>query len=305
MTRQEILGALLGALLIGTPGGTAAGQTPRPRPPERPILIAHEIIRTGALERGLVTTLATMMRDDGVLVWPGMPVVTTSPRISSALEAQGYPLGLTFQLQPLGLRVAIDSSMVLAFGVAYWAEPDSVRGSLGRYMMAWHRRPDGWSLGAFGLMEMPTFPAVTLPDSLVPGVGEALLEVGDADASAFVMADLAFADSASRSSAAIAFGSWAAPSAVMFGPAGVLLRGPEAIAEALRSMDGSGWSWRPVATGASDDGSLGWTAGEAGIAIPGAGGGPGRLLKSTYLTFWERRPDGSVRFIVDGGNIHP
>ncbi len=292
---------LVGALIAPWPSITAQ----RPRPPERPALIAHEIIRAGVLERGLAAALEPMLRDDATLLWPGLPVVTGKARVTEALAAQQYPAGLRFQLQPLGVDRAADSSMVLIYGVAYVGMPDSSRGDLGRYIMAWHRRPNGWSLGVFGLVEMPGFPPGVLPDSLSPRGPESILTVGDGDPRPFVMADLAFADSAGRSSAADAFRHWAAPDAVTFATGGVLVRGPEAIADALRGMDGSHWSWRPVAAGAARDGSVGWTAGEAMITVDGVAGQPDRVLRSTYLSLWKRQEDGTIRFIADGGNVLP
>jgi hypothetical protein len=246
-----------------------------------------------------------MMHDDAVLVWPGLPVVTTKPRVAAVLEAQHYPLGITFEMQPLGLRVATDSSMVLYYGVAYWSMPDSSRGVLGRYLMAWYRQPDGWDLGAFALAEMPGFPPAIIPDSLALSGPETILTVGDGDARSYVMADLAFADSAGRATAAEAFRHWAAPDGVTFETGGILNRGPDEIAASLKGLDGTRWAWRPVAAGAASDGSLGWTAGEASIALPSQGGRAGRVIRSTYLTLWQRQPDGSIKFIADGGGDRP
>jgi ketosteroid isomerase-like protein len=60
------------------------------------------------------------------------------------------------------------------------------------------------------------------------------------------------------------------------------------------------WEWHPVYSEGSAAGDLGFTVGEATIAVPGASGVT--EYKSKYLTIWRRQPDGSIRYIVDGGN---
>ena len=183
--------------------------------------------------------------------------------------------------------------------------PDSSRGVLGRYLMAWYRQPNGWDLGAFALAEVPGFPPAMVPDSLTLRGPEAILTVGEGDARPYVMADLAFADSAGRATASEAFRHWAAPDGVTFESGGILHRGPEEIAGSLKGMDGTRWARRPMAAGAATDGSLGWTAGEVSVSLPGQGGRPDRVIRSTYLTLWQRQPDGSLKFIADGGGDRP
>ena len=59
-----------------------------------------------------------------------------------------------------------------------------------------------------------------------------------------------------------------------------------------------------MAAGASRDGTLGWTVGQAVIASKGADGKETQS-KSKYLTLWRRLTDGRVRFISDGGSGRP
>ena len=55
-----------------------------------------------------------------------------------------------------------------------------------------------------------------------------------------------------------------------------------------------------MVAGASDDGSMGWTVGEAVITAADGHSGP-----SKYLTVWKRQADGAIRFVTDGGNGRP
>jgi hypothetical protein len=58
--------------------------------------------------------------------------------------------------------------------------------------------------------------------------------------------------------------------------------------------------WAPLLGRAAASGDLGYTVGAAVHRIEGK---PTTYTK--YLTIWIRRPDGSWRFVLDGGNARP
>ena len=118
----------------------------------------------------------------------------------------------------------------------------------------------------------------------------------------FVAADLGFARLAGDSGAAIAFERWAAPDAHMFAGGGMLVQGPRAIARVMSAP--ATWTWHPVAAGASVDGSMGWTVGEAVITAADGHSGPvevshgveaaaGRVDPVLHRR-WERAADGPL-----------
>ena len=57
---------------------------------------------------------------------------------------------------------------------------------------------------------------------------------------------------------------------------------------------------RPVRSFVAQSGDLGATVGEAEISVPNA-----PVLFSKYLTVWQKQADGSIKFVVDGGNARP
>ena len=165
---------------------------------------------------------------------------------------------------------------------------------LGRYISAWRRDGEKWNIAALLLIGIEP-PSSTEQFAGLPLTRKAARPKGPA--SPFIAADLAFAKLARDSSAATAFRSWAASDALSLGGGSLLVRGPEAIAQAVSGPQG--WRWYPVAAGAAGAGDLGWTVGEAVIA-----GGEGNVSYSKYLTIWSRSGD-KVRFLLDGGNARP
>jgi hypothetical protein len=231
--------------------------------------------------------------------------VTGKERIAQVLIAQGVPVGTELALRPIRLVVSDDNSSVLTYGLARWTLPDSTRGEEGIYLASWHRAGTAWRLGAFGLTNMLERGTPAWPPDLASPRGEEVVTLSGGRGRPFVLTDLAFADSASRSTASTAFGHWAAPDAVNFDAAGIMNIGPAAISQALAGLDSANWRWAPVAGGSAEDGSIGWTAGEATITVPATDQRPEQVIRSTYLSLWQRQPDGSIKFIADGGGSRP
>jgi hypothetical protein len=184
----------------------------------------------------------------------------------------------------------------VTWGVAVTGAQHNPRSTeLGRYIGVWRRDGPRWTIAALVFSEIRGLPTSALPSDL-PHALSALKPAGPARA--FAEADLAFARLAGDSGAGIAFKRWAAPEAVMFGGRGLLIRGPEAIERAVAGP--AEWRWYPVAAGAARSGDMGWTAGQAVIAAKDK-----EPSYSKYLTVWTRMPDGSIRFLADGGNARP
>jgi ketosteroid isomerase-like protein len=142
---------------------------------------------------------------------------------------------------------------------------------------------------------------VVIPDS-VPKSFVSSKNPSTGTGAPFAKADLEFSRMAGSTGAPSAFGAFAASNAMTLPGTGEIVIGPAAIhARMLESPAAKAkWAWHPVYSESSASGDLGFTVGEAVIAIPGANGV--NNFKSKYLTVWRRQPDGSIRFIVDGGN---
>jgi hypothetical protein len=262
----------------------------------RATLLAAELA-TAELSRdsGLAVAMSHAMQPDGILLWPGAPVVVGDSAVRRLLGTLPNPDSFGLTWQPLAVELARDSSLGITWGVAVaTGRVISSAPRIGRYLSVRRRQGDRWRVAAGLFLGFPA-PATALPHGL--RLSQAAVAPTGA-AGRFIQADLAFARLAGDSGAAVAFHRWAAPEAVIFGGGGLLTRGPDAIGQAVAGP--ARWRWHPVAAGASQSGDMGWTVGEAVITPEGA-----EADYSKYLTVWNRRPDGSIHFISDGGNARP
>jgi len=246
-------------------------------------------------DSGFAFAARTAMSRTTVLLWPAAPVVSGKAEVEKFLRGhQADSLRLTWQ--PLGMRLAPDSSLGVTWGLAVGSSrvaPQPPR--IGRYIAVWRREPERWSIAALVFMGIEA-PDRTATWSGVPAVHAPSRPSGAAGA--FIAADLAFARLAGDSGAAVAFRTYAAEDALSFGGGSLLVQGPLPISQAVSGSEQ--WGWHPVAAGAANDGNLGWTAGEAIIRDR-----EGTPNYSKYLTVWTRHANGQVRFLLDGGNARP
>src|SRR4051812_34196286 len=203
-------------------------------------------------DSGLVAALEHTLAPNGVMLWPGAPVVVS--REEAIQLIRGMPPVDTMRLswQPLGVEVSGDSTLGITWGVAVLSSRLAASAPhLGQYTAAWGRDGDRWTLSALlfnNVMPVATKIPSGIPLTRAPAPANGL-------AGQFVAADLGFARLAGDSGAPIAFRTWASPNAIVSGPAGLLIRGPAAIASGVGGP--AIWRWHPVAAGASRSGDLG------------------------------------------------
>jgi hypothetical protein len=63
--------------------------------------------------------------------------------------------------------------------------------------------------------------------------------------------------------------------------------------------------WEPLFADVSDDGTLGYTWGYAKYTSPGKDGAAPKITLGLTLTIWKRQPDGSWKWVFDGGPAVP
>lgn len=260
-----------------------------------PLLQADRSAAQLSSDSGFARAARTSLSRSAILLWPAAPVVSGRTELETFLGLHRTD-SLRLAWQPLGMRLAADSSLGVTWGVAVTtsrAAPEPPR--LGRYIAVWQRDPDRWSIAALVFMGIEA-PRPTTTWSGLPAT-QAPHSTGGS-AGRFIAADLAFARLAGDSGAGPAFRAYAAEDALSFGGGSLLVQGPLPISQAVSGPER--WSWHPVAAGAAKDGNLGWTVGEAIIRDR-----EGTPNYSKYLTVWTRNENGQIRFLLDGGNARP
>ena len=226
-------------------------------------------------DSGLSSALRSVLHPAALLLWPGAPVIAGTDQLEHFLQLPSRPDSLRLTWQPLGLKLARDSTLGVTWGIAAsTSRRAAVAPRLGRYIAVWRRDSTKWSVSALVLIGIEP-PSTTDRFAGLPVKRTPLRPNGPA--SHFIAADLAFAKLARDSGAAKAFRKWAAGDALTFGGGSLLVRGPEAIAQSVTGPQR--WRWYPVAAGAAAGKDLGWTVGEAVIE-----GGEGDVSYSKYLT---------------------
>jgi len=233
---------------------------------------------------------ASRLTTDALYLYPGAPILEGRDAIARFFP--GHPRQ-TMRWQ--SLRVVVDSGGYSGATFGVLTASDSSATVMGRYIAFWVRGMD-WRVSAV-MHALPLAGDPPLPATLSfrPDTG------GTGSRGQAERADRAFAADAARRGADRAFQAYAAPDAMMFAGTGQLLLGPEEIGAAMGGP--ATWTWGPVASGAAGGlptpSNLAYTVGEAEIR---AGG---RVFPTKYLTIWQRQPDGSWKFITDGGNARP
>lgn len=252
---------------------------------------------SAAFKTGLAGALPLAMTDDAVLLWEAAPIVSGRAGIQQLLSAQP---SVRVSWQPLRVLVSRDGKFGVTFGATSRYGDGSAPVSSARYISVWRRvSPDSWKITAHAQIGLVNPDSVKLPVPLSGAVGSA-----KSPQDPFATADIEFARMAIDSGAPAAFYKYSAPDGITFAGTGELNIGPEAI----RGRLGEGaagkakWVWRPVITIAAPSGELGATIGTAEIQL---GPGPNDVFLSKYLSVWKRQPDGSIKFVVDGGSGRP
>lgn len=307
---SRLLLSLSVPLALAAPAGAQTPRTPAgPRPhPAAGVIQADRALAEAIASRGLESALRDALAESATVLVEGAPVVTGRQHALALLVAQ--PQLARLRVRPMMLVATISGDG--GFGVSYGNELVSARGAAGdsaprvaRYINVWRRMTDSsWKIVARVDAGLLAPDSAVLPASIaeLPPARSDLLLRPMRD---FATADASFARMAGEQGAPAAFGHWAAADGVTFGPGSVINIGPASIRESFAASPASQalWKWAPVVAGASADGTLAFTIGEASIKPPGVSDADAFLSK--YLTVWRRQPDGSIRYIVDAGNSRP
>jgi ketosteroid isomerase-like protein len=261
------------------------------RSPERDELLAADRALARATEIvGLMDGFVPALTDNAAYLHPGAPLIRGKGKIRSFLETAAPLAGLTWA--PADGDVSADAMFGYTYG---WTRFGA---NQGKYLACWRKsRAGDWHVTAYArTTPVPVPDTLSLPEPRdVEPAGQVR---GRADQQELMRADSLFAATSVAQGAKAAFLAFAAETAVTFGGGTAMNEGREAIGAAFNTFPSDAvLNWKPVHAEIARSGDLGCTVGEATIAA--------RHFYSKYLTVWKRQPDGSWKFVADGGNVRP
>ena len=112
--------------------------------------------------------------------------------------------------------------------------------------------------------------------------------------------DKAFNHMAQTEGTGKAFIAYSAEDPVMIRPGSMPLLGRSAFVESFSKVAGSALSWEPLKAEIAASQDLGYTFGRYTLREGGEVKGHG-----VYVSIWKRQPDGSWKFVLDGGGTTP
>jgi len=252
------------------------------------LLAADRSLSDKTAARGMVQGFLPSMTEGAAYLYPGAPLLRGTARVRTFLETRDSIVTQTWT--PAFADVSADGRLGYTYG---WTRAGGMRG---KYLACWRKTGSAWQLAAFA----STRP-VAVPDSvkLANASGALGPQVrGRADPSELLHADSAFAALSLTSGAKTAFLAFSAEEAMSFGGGAQMTHGRQAIGAGFDGFPaGAVLEWWPVAAEVAPSGDLGCTVGEAKITSLNH--------YSKYLTIWRRQPDGTWKFVADGGNVRP
>jgi ketosteroid isomerase-like protein len=294
---------IVAALLVSF-ASIAGSQAPPPAPSTKALreslLNADRQLSASTKKIGLRAAFADALADDAYFLYEGVPVVSGKSNIVGMLSSQDALDAMRVEWFPLVVTTSRDGTLGATWGVTtiLSAPNDTTTPRHGKYISMWRRSADGaWQI--VGHVDMGLTDAkVIVPASVTVSHFDPLKGSG----AAFAQADIDFSRMAGASGAPRSFGAFAASDAMTLPGTGEIVVGPAAIEARMTESPAAQakWEWHPVYSEGAASGDLGFTVGEAVITPPGAT--PDKAFHSKYLTVWRRQPDGSIRYIVDGGN---
>ena len=311
-TRFIVVAAVVCGACHSAPGPAFSAEAPLSLPPEAEAahdeLLNADITRGDAVRRkGMAEGFVGAFAENAVFLRGGLPILRGSRAIRAVVGPDPAAASATVKWQPVRAEVSRDRASGYTYGYAIvGSNGDEATLRVDRYIAFWRKGPDGWRIAGYA----ETYGAPPAPRPLPAPAADGILADVPMSAmrspvDAILAADVAFARDAERLGAGEAFGRYAAPDAQMFSAAGEFITGPEAITASFgQSSATSSFTWQPVYGEISASGDLGFTVGNAVVAVERQDGAA-VVRYSKYLTVWKRQRDGAWKYVVDGGNVRP
>jgi ketosteroid isomerase-like protein len=279
----------------------------------RASLLAADAALNDRIRRvGMEHALLDVITHDAVVDVPGQNIAQGRKAAEAALRAAiPTPADATFDRSTYTGNVSHDGFLGYTFGrgTAQLRQPDgSMLSRYTLYITAWRRDGVHWRIEA----TMWNYSSLQPTD---PPPGLAVFQPGDRgtprwaprrwNAASALLADRNFADLSVAQGYTVAFTAYVATDGTSV--AGPVYWGEDEVV----GIAWAGWTpaetlaWTPTISGSTFSGDLAWSTGNAEYTLRNPDGSIAIDSFSKYVTIWARQPDGSWRFLLDGGNGRP
>lgn len=303
---------LLSAALLLLACSPHTRPAPRPVPargPARDSLLASDMQRAATVRaRGPVAGLVQWFAPDVVYLRAGTPAVRGAEAARTLIADTAHVPGAV-SWEPLGGDISADHRSGYTYGIAARVTGSTDSVALERYIAFWRRDAAGpWRIAAYAEVgsrfraENDNAESGLLDSSVdaAPPSGRA----ASRGIASLIAADSAFSDLADRVGVGTAFAGTVAPQGIIFAGSEIVA-GPSAIRSYYASRDAAaGLAWHPIFAEIAGSSDLGFTVGQYIFTGRGPSGAAIQTF-GKYLTVWQRQPDGTWKFTVDGGNPNP
>jgi ketosteroid isomerase-like protein len=296
-------------LAMGLLGGCSLHRRPVPPEPARgPALDSlfqlDQSRGDSVSSRGSVEGLVSLLGGDVVFLRAGVPAVYGLEGAHTLLAAGSATPAQTMAWQPIGGGVSDDLQSAYTYGVVARLSQPKSQIHFERYIAYWTRAgAQPWRIAAYSEVGSPAANEVNLSAvQLTPPTRRLPKPLEEATAN-IRAADSLFSDLAYRMGTGYAFSTTVSDNGVVFGNPQLVV-GASAIRSFYEAGTSTSLTWRPVYAVVAGSRDLGFTVGEF-IATGRGSSGAAVQRFGKYLTVWKRQPDGTWKFVVDGGNSTP
>jgi len=296
-----------------TDSGTSQESALAQAPTGRDALFAADALHTAQIQQlGPVDGVVASFRGNAVLVAANIDLVRGKHEIRVALAAANPDAAqATLKRTLAGGDVSSDGLFGFTFG---WLERTSTAAATtyGTYVSTWEREDasEPFRVAAYYTRVAPA-PHIPVRDGfplLLGGDGAGGVPHPDGlerQRRSLLQTDTDFAALSVATNTSNAFPAYAADLVMPFGRNFFFLLGHQEVVNFYAGATPEEvLSWSPIFAGSSPSGDLGYTVGTAVDTITHPDGSVDRFY-SKYLTLWARQPDGTWRFIADGGAPSP
>jgi len=259
-----------------------------------------------------IAALIANATPDAVLLHASAPVVRGRDAMAAMLDSLAARTHDRLAWTALRADVSADGTRGYTYGrgtrttqvsehdIPHDISHDTTRGI--RYAAWWRRDAGAWRVAALLLIDERAGADTSARwscTSVTPAVTRSVAHTTSDAAREVIAADSTFAARSLVAGPAVAFAEYVADDGVSLGGASIPACGKRAVGAQFAGAAPGDLAWSPIIGDAAPSGDLGYTVGTATIR------GEHGVRYSKYLTIWKRQPDGTWRFVADGGNAAP